>query len=185
MVKGFGVVAYFDKGLEDRLKKLWDKLAEEDIESTTPAIGGRPHISLAVVESMDAGTFRAVLKEFSMTTNPIEILFSAVGFFPYNEGLIFVAPAARKELIDYHYRFHELLRKHHVISNEHYQPGKWIPHCTVATNIPAENSAVALRICRQSDVFTEGTLTEICLAQFDPVQELYRFPLGRQNSLLL
>ena len=66
---GYSIELYFDFQFEEKIRLLWDKLAEAGVPSILHRIGSRPHISLAVIESIHevqvSNLFEDFFKEFS------------------------------------------------------------------------------------------------------------------------
>ncbi len=178
---GFAVVLYFDSATESRVKTLWESLYKEGVNPTLLTIGPRPHISLAVFESVDPAAIREELRTIAEDFSPLTVELSSVGTFAASEGVVFVAPVVTMDLIELHERFHRHLAELEIPSDERYKPGNWVPHCTAAIDVTDEQLPAAIEICRSSDVFVAGQLTEIGLVECEPVHELYSFPMGSDN----
>jgi len=58
----FAVEMYFDPATEAEIRALWNSLAQAGVSSRLPDSGSRPHISLAVFQSLDPARFRAELQ---------------------------------------------------------------------------------------------------------------------------
>jgi 2'-5' RNA ligase len=138
----------------------------------------RPHISLAGIENLDAPKVCAMLKTFAQSSFSPTVKLGAVGTFPTEQGVIYLAPVVTSELLQVHEEFHARLADLGLSSHEYYRPGNWIPHCTVAINLPPENVSAAVNVCRTSNVFHQAQLVEIALVEYLPVQEICVFPFG-------
>jgi len=175
---GFAIELYFDPVSEARLTGLWETLARAGISSILPDMGARPHISLAVMGNLDPAAFRAELRAFADEEDSLAVTLGAVGTFPTAEGVVYIAPVVTQALLDLHARFHRRLDDLGVASGAYYRPGHWIPHCTTALELPPDQVAAAVDVCRQGDVFGPTRLVSVGLIEFLPVRELYTFPLG-------
>jgi len=175
---GFAVEAYYDPTTDERVRGLWEALARAGISDSMFAIGARPHISLAVFDDLDPDTLREEVAAFARNTPPLAVTLAAVGIFPGEEGVVYLAPVVTMELLELHARFHRRLRDLGLESAAYYCPGDWVPHCTVATGLPPDKVSLAVEACRSHDVFTTGQLTAVSLVEFRPVWEICVCPLG-------
>jgi len=174
---GFAVELHFDPQAEMRVRSLWDELARQGIRSLPPLIGSRPHISIAVFDRVDPARVRPELEELAATLAPLPLTFGAVGTFPAKEGVVFLTPVVTPELLELHQSVHARLDALGLRALEHSRPGRWVPHCTVAIDLPREQLLPALEICRSSRVFGSLTLAEIGLVEYRPVRPICSFPL--------
>jgi 2'-5' RNA ligase len=161
-----------------RVVRVWEGLAREAISSVMLDVGAQPHISLAVFEDLAAEMLRADLGRFAEVTQPLSVNLASVGTFPTEAGVVFLAPVVTQELLEAHRRFHSFLRERGVDCMEYYRPGRWVPHCTVATGVAPDKMGAALEVCVQSEAFGPVELDEVSLVEFPPAREIYAFPLG-------
>lgn len=174
---GFAVEMHFDPQAESRIRSLWDELARQGIRSSLPMIGSRPHISLAVFDRLDPSRVAPELERMAGKVAPIPLTLCAVGSFPTQEGVVFLSPVVTRELLGLHRRVHSRIDELGLRVLEHYRPGRWVPHCTVATDLPREQIPPALEICRCSRAFGPLVLAEVGLVQYRPVRPICSFPL--------
>ncbi len=174
---------YFDPDTELRLKLLWQRLADEGISSAMVSSDLRPHLSLAGVEGVDCAELRHELAAFAQQTPPLHISLAAVGIFPGEEGVVYIAPVVTSGLLALHQRFHARLEELGYRTIPHYRPGVWVPHCTVAIQLPPDKIPAAVDICCRSDVFGPAQLVEVGAVQVSPAYEVCGYPL--QGASLL
>lgn len=174
---GYAIELNLSKGSAARVVKLWEGLARESINSTMLDLAAQPHISLAVFEHLDPAALREDLNRFAEATRPLSVVLSYAGTFPTAEGVVFLAPVVTQELLEVHGRLHRFLRDRGVVCAEYYQPGKWVPHCTVAIGVAPDKIGAATEICARSEAFGPVEIDEVSLIDFPPVRELYAFPL--------
>ena len=168
----------FDQESEALIRDLWKRIEEQGITSALPATGIPPHISLGGFEQIDQKPFLEALEVFAERTNPVWLLLGAAGTFPGEHSIVFLAPIVTMEILHLHADFHRVIAGSSTLSRQYYQPGWWIPHCTVAIDVPQEEIAAAVAICRNSPVFRPIRLVDIVLAETSPKDEIARFPLG-------
>ena len=174
---GFGVELIFDTDSEARIKSLWDVLAEATGNTYLLDSGSRPHISLALFESLEGVDLRDALASFALATAPVSLRLSAVGMFPGAECVMYLAPVVTRGLLDAHSNFYHCLHELPIRSLPYYQPERWIPHCTVAYDVTPRQVGEAVDAICGSGVFGEVRLTEIALVEFEPARHICSFPL--------
>ena len=160
-----------------RVVKLWEELAKKSISSVMIDVGGRPHISLAVFEDLAPSVLQGDLSRFAEMTRPLSLALWSAGVFSGSKGVVFLAPVVTQDLLEAHERVHTFLEDKGIECHEYYRPGRWVPHCTVATEVALDKVGAAVELCMQSDVFGAVTLDAVSLIEFRPVREIYTFPL--------
>lgn len=174
----FAVVMYLDATTDAEVRSLWELLAQKQLGSIMSTMGIRPHISLAGIETLDAQQVCAMLKTFAQNTLPLTINFGAVGTFPTEPGVVFLAPIVTSELLRLHEELSIRLADLGLWSHEYYRPGNWIPHCTAALDLPPERVPAVVGVCRKSGIFHTSQVAEIALVEYLPVREIGVFPFG-------
>ena len=172
---------YFDQAANERVRAIQAKLvtARSDSGKLTPS--PRPHISLGACQGINPESFRAPLAEFARQSSTIRFELTAIGTFPTSDGVIFLTPAVSRALLNLHERFSELFGDYAVSPSSYYLPGSWVPHCTLALDVPDNSVAAALDLCRTADLPIHGSYERIGLVRFLPNEEIYCFDLGRRG----
>jgi len=175
---GYAVILNLSTDSAARVVEVWERLAQEAISSVMLDVGVQPHISLAVFQDLAPEMLRADLSRFAEVTQPLSLDLAFAGTFPTAEGVVFLAPVVTQELLEAHRRFHSTLRERGVDCMEYYLPGRWVPHCTVATGVAPDRMGAALEVCVRSEAFGAVELDKVSLVEFPPAREIYAFPLG-------
>ncbi len=176
---GYAVELICDPESERAVCEIWDGLGAALGKPSLSELGARPHVSLAVYsDDLDVTGFSKQLHEFAGSVAAFEFKLSSVGTFPGSEGVVFLAPAATRQLLAVHTRFHEVFSQYDASGMACYLPGNWVPHCTVAIDLTAPEVTEAMAHCREAFQPVTGRFQEIGLVEFRPVKELYTFKLG-------
>ena len=176
---GYAIELFFDDASERAVRRTWDGLGAALGKPSLSELGARPHVSLAVYDdSLETNGFPERLLDFARSVAPFEFKLSSVGTFPGSEGVVFLAPVVTLRLLEVHARFHEVFSKHDHAGMGYYLPGNWVPHCTVAIDLPAAEVREAVGYCREAFRPISGRFQEIGLVEFRPVKELCTFKLG-------
>ena len=156
------------------VQRVWRELADAGIEYMA-ASGARPHVTLGIWEALDHEGAEAELKRFATETPPVSLTLASVGLFP---GVaVFLAPTVTAELLELHAGFHRRFGDLGRASWDHYRPGIWVPHCTLAMELPPDRFSEALAIAARMPLPLEARLIEVGIVEFRPVKELVSCPL--------
>lgn len=177
---GYAIELCFDSDTEMAVRRLRRKLVDAGLPATLTDTDERPHISLAVFNTLDADFWLARLKAFAASLPPFAVTLSAVGSFPTAAGIVFLAPTPTRQLLDAHQRLLDRLRTRHVEPIDYYLPEQWIPHCTVAMNFTEDETSQALAIVRRELKPTRGLILELDLVEVPPLRRLGSFRLGNE-----
>lgn len=137
---------YFDSRAQSRVYTLWDALESVGVPSLRAVTHQRhrPHISLAVADSLDADAVAAALDGLPPAP-PLRLSLSYVGQFA--GGVLFLGPAASAELAAHHAEVIGRLDAAGVAVADMYRPGAWVPHCTLSMICRGEAISRAVPRC--------------------------------------
>jgi 2'-5' RNA ligase len=169
---GYAIEMFFDSASESRIRSLWDALAAPGAYPMTNG-DSRPHISLAVANSVDVPAVRLLLEDFARGSMAFPLSMESLGFFLSKERVAFLAPKATPELLALHARFFEQFSAVASGIRQIYSPSTWVPHCTLATGILPQQIALAVDACQSLGLPFGCTVVEIGLVEFPIVKQLY------------
>lgn len=137
---------YLDTDASRRIRVLWDALESEGVQSMRSLLEQRhrPHVSLAVAPRFDPERVGAALRDMVVAA-PLRLSFEHVGQFVGR--VLWLGPTPTAELLTHHRQVHARLAAAGVTLVEHYQPGRWVPHCTLSMRVPNALMAAAVRRC--------------------------------------
>lgn len=141
------VCLLFDRRTERRLVTLWQALEERGISTLLTHTHGRhvPHLSYAVLREYDVDSVREEVLGLP-AAGPLSLHFDAVSWF--RRGRVALVPAVSAELVARQALVVEAARRAGAELHRHYQPGLWIPHCSVATRARREQAGdIAVTAC--------------------------------------
>src|SRR5262245_46222316 len=139
------------------VRRVWRELADAGIQYMA-ASGARPHISLGIWESLDRDRAETELTRFAAERSPVRLAFASVGLFP--RVAVFLAPTVTADLLELHAGFHRRFARLGDVPWAHYQPGAWVPHCTLATDLGPDRFGDALAIAGRVPLPLEARLIE-------------------------
>ncbi|MER6003854.1 2'-5' RNA ligase family protein [Nonomuraea angiospora] len=129
------VEMFFDDQTDQRIRRMWQSLAGHGLPSlaTLTHRHHRPHVSLAVAETLDEADLDELRSALLVPAPPLNLGF--LGTFPGAEGVLFVGVTVTSELLTFHKRIHAALPSTQIKHWSYYLPGKWVPHCTLAIGL--------------------------------------------------
>lgn len=175
--EGIAVEFYFDRESERKIRAFREEMYQQGITPMLGALNDRPHISLAVFGHAQPERLLQLTESLARNLKPFPFQLNAVGVFPTPDNVLFLIPAASKELLTIHADFHQQLEEEKLRSSHYYLPGNWVPHCTIESDLsnPQFNRAITL----SKSLFTpiNGTITELGVVAFQPIKYLGDFIL--------
>jgi len=174
------ILLYFDSSSEQRLCRMWQQLARDGVSNDLPASGIRPHLTLAVFDKLDCLPCEKVLARFAQLTRHLDLRAAHFGVFFQPEITLFLAPTPTRSLLDFHAALHQRLASQAQGSWQVYQPGTWVPHCTLAMNLSREDIAPAMASCASMPLPVDLHATQIAAADFIPLTDLFRYDLAEE-----
>jgi 2'-5' RNA ligase len=127
------VCLLFDRRSDRILRGLWDRLEDLGVPTLKSHTHGRhvPHLSLAVLREWD---HEKVLKAVQPLMGSSRLYFDAVGTF--RRGRAWLVPAVGVELMQRQRQVVSAVTETGAELHRHYEPGRWVPHCTLAPRVP-------------------------------------------------
>jgi len=175
---GIAVEVYFDLATEQMLRQLQRTLSTHGIPSVQGHLGFRPHLSLAVFSDAAPEPLIPIVQAFADNTHRFPLTFSHIGLFRAAEGVVFLAPTLTDQLITLHQDVHQRLDQAACRADAYYQPDRWVPHCTIATDLAPPHIATAIEVLLQEFHPIRIQCTEIGIITFRPVIPQARFGLS-------
>jgi 2'-5' RNA ligase len=163
-----------------RVMKLWQQLHTEFGGADLVSMGATPHVSLAVIPEADKSELTSIIQECAGYTAPIASCLSAAAAFPTREGVIFLVPVVTTHLLALHHYLCERLAAASITVNPLYRQEHWIPHCTVALDLPPYHVNQAFALACAADVYHPIQLDVIRLIEFRPIRTHIHLPLSGQ-----
>lgn len=128
------VCLLFDRRTEQRLVALWRALEERGVSTLLTHTHGRhvPHLSYAVLRRFEVEPVRQAVSALPAAAE-LTFTFDAVACF--RRGRAALIPGVSGDLVDRQQRVAEAVTTAGAELHQHYRPGAWIPHCSLATRV--------------------------------------------------
>lgn len=135
MTVALAVCLLFDARTERAVTRLWDRLEDLGVPTLRSHTHGRhvPHLSYAVLRTWRLDDVLAAARALP-DRGEIELSFDGLGTF--RRGRLWLAPAVTGELIQRQERTADAVSATGADLHDHYRPGWWLPHCTIAARMP-------------------------------------------------
>jgi 2'-5' RNA ligase len=166
------VELFFDASSESRLRELWEQFASFGVPFMRDS-GARPHITLLACDSVDVTAASANLDRFAALTSSFPISLASFGLFPKPLSVAFLAAKVTSDLLALHARFFTEFSALAAGCSSLYSPEQWIPHCTLAPDLPPQHLGLALDTCRSFGLPLSCVASEIGLVEYWPCRQLY------------
>ncbi len=142
------------------------------------AMGDRPHVSLAVFGEVDSAKLLRVTSEFATKVAQLPVKLESIGLFPTDSNVIYLTPIPTIQLLTVHKQYHEHLKSEQLPSFSYYQPDRWVPHCTLESDLVKEQLDLAASLCQLKFSPIKGKFTSLGIVSFYPINYLSEFPLS-------
>ena len=137
------IILGFDEESTTVLNRVHRKLTESKFHSYYQLV--IPHITLTSYENINLQVATERLKQFCSEVNPFRMQFSSFGYFPSEEGVLFLNPKANGELLEIQQKIFELLEDFQADND----PKTWVPHSTLATDVPLKKIGEVIDIAKE------------------------------------
>ena len=155
--------------------QLWDTLAMLEAKPSMAALNYPPHITIAIYEDLGVDEVTSAMDQTFAYQRSLRLRFSELDCFQIPGFVVWARPDENENLMDLHQRLNTVIDPSRC--HDHYRPGNWLPHCTLATNIAAarKDKALAL-IATPIEPFDVAFDIADCV-EFPPVRVLHQIKL--------
>jgi 2'-5' RNA ligase len=166
----YAITLRLDARGERRIRRLWDALARRGISDSMPRLGYRPHVTLGVYDAMAPEAVAPLLAGLARKCLPLAAEFTGLRSFPGSAPVLWAAPAPSTGLKAAHALLHEAVC---ADCHEHYRPGSWIPHCTLAQGLDQDGLRAATAALQPLWEDFRARFDGLDLVAFSPVEILW------------
>ena len=171
------ISAWFDAGTEAIVRGIWKSLAEQGLSRAMHGGPYRPHVTLAVYESLAAHAASAALQRGLATMHEFRVTFAALGIFLNDAPTVHLTVTTSDSLLRLHATCHDLLAGIGSESLAHHRANRWNPHCTLAGNLRRDALARTIEFLGRLDLPFDGTVQSVGIIDTPAESELDRIPL--------
>jgi 2'-5' RNA ligase len=125
----------FDRRTDRLLRNLWVRLEDLGLPTLLSHTHGHhvPHLSLAVLREWDHDKVMKAVQPL-LSERSAELYFDALGTF--RRGRAWLVPAVGADVLQLQASVVSAVVATGADLHRHYQPGRWVPHCTLAPRVP-------------------------------------------------
>lgn len=163
-MKAYAVIGWLDDQTDRLYKHIWSTLSKRKV--TDYGLGRRPHLTLADYEEVSKERLIQLMEKCYEKHVSIELKLSLLGMFRQT-GTLFFAPILTDELDAFHRQHHEFFQELKSQKVSYYQPGHWVPHCTIASRLSKDEMREAFDYCQNLEMNLEASIEEIALIELD------------------
>jgi 2'-5' RNA ligase len=177
----YSIELHFNDRTTHHIQRIINRLEEEGIHSITTEYNVPPHLTLIVYNTLDMNDTKDKLDLVGDKHRSFDLNLSVlgVGLLERKDFLkelpLFFLPEVTTELLTIHkyvYELFELYRKE--VLNKSYLPQNWLPHCTVAFNVPTKKIPDAMNTTLNSIQSLTIRIDKIVLIEYFPYIVLHR-----------
>lgn len=141
---------FFDTASQAAVRAIWGNLEARGLRSMATTSHGRhrPHVSLTVADRITPAQARAAVEPFR-TANDLSLRLGSIAVFPGRQGVIYLSVVPTLRLLRLHREVHASLVGAGVESGRHYLPDAWVPHCTLAQGLTADEVTTGVRAVKR------------------------------------
>ncbi|NMB60890.1 MAG: 2'-5' RNA ligase family protein [Chloroflexi bacterium] len=171
----YAVVFYFDPQKSAPLERVTHELARTKVAPYLHSAEIPPHVTLAIYDDLDCQPCEKKIAGLAKETRGFDLNFVYLGLFRNESKVVFLGATVTLELLSYHQQIHNLLKKDAEHPWELYQPGKWVPHCTLATDFSEDKTMQVIRLCGKLQLPIDIRVASMGVVQFEPITPLYSY----------
>ena len=172
----YAIHAFFDPQTEAAIKVVWKELADSGTAPYLYQSANRPHLTLAIYDTLDLAAGEARLGNLAAASPPLPVIFHSLGMFTTPRAAVFLAPRVDAALLELQAHVHQVFAEVTSNPDEYYLPGKWVPHCALALELDKATAVRVIQMAMNIPLPLVGQVTELGAIEARPVRHLFGFP---------
>jgi 2'-5' RNA ligase len=149
------VQLFLDTEQSTPIRHIWQSLAAIGVTHMIDC-QSVPHVTLAIWNEIDTEELSEFAPDYAGLWTDYSFSFTHIGVFP-STYTVFGAPAVNRELVDKHALLYRTIEGTSTDLTDYYVPGRWNPHCTLATEFDDAQWNSVMDTCRRKwQPFTTG-----------------------------
>jgi 2'-5' RNA ligase len=168
----FAVEMFFEEDADDLVRGVWADLAQANVTSFMIDGDYRPHVTLGVFDQYSSPEFENELPTFAKGLPRLPLQFDYIGVFLQPKCVVFFGPVVTEQLLSVHRDFNSHFANLVTGASPLCPTGKWVPHCTLAFDIPRGAVPAAVEVCSRVKLRFTTEVTEIGLVEFPGHREV-------------
>lgn len=147
----YAILLSFEQETDKQIRKLMQELVAGGVNDRYLLAGLRPHLTLAEFNTQRMRQVHSCLTDLSgRDLKPLRIKLASAGFFPGDQGVLFLAPIVDEALLRFHRQVNNALEPLCDDFSPLYREENWVPHCTLALGLDERELARAGMILNQT-----------------------------------
>jgi 2'-5' RNA ligase len=162
-------------GTGARIRDYWAKFGRLEPLPSMAALDYPPHVTLAIYDTIPAGKLQETSRVAFRGCPPVRLRFDKLAYFEHPQLVFWAAPEPSGSLLRVHAAVHGLIDP--SLCREHYRPGQWVPHCTLATNVSPNYRQEALALASKGIEPFDVVFDRADCVEFTPVRIIEGYTL--------
>lgn len=171
----YGISIKSQNNTANEIVRLWGEASAFEPHGSMQELNYPPHLTLAVFPN-DPGDITAILEGVFSSQPELTITFEAIEFFDNEMLVLWAKPRFHEALLSLHTKLHSYFDP--TACHEHYRVGRWVPHCSLATQVPPLTRGAAIAWAQRSRPDFSVVFDVADLVQFPPVLVQREIRLG-------
>ena len=175
---GFAVVGYFDKNSDEKIKSLWQGMADANVCNYLIQSANNPHIKFYMFDELNGQLAKKSLYALSQRREKINVHFKTYSFYPNDTPFICIDIAVSKPILEIQEEIQREYSKY-VTSDTRgfFEHGVWKPDCQLTRGVHKEKLANAVNYLSETHLPFDGVLDRIGIIEFHPAKQLFSYEL--------
>lgn len=172
----FALTLRVDEAAAAHVQALWTALAERGLSDSGARLGYEPHVTLCICDdATEPADLIAAAHRVCGNWTGLHLNCPAIGIFPGSPNALFIGITPTEALLVQQQALCQALPQERL--HPHYQPNRWLPHVTLADDLPPERVAAATAETMRIFQPFSTRFPQLDLVRFRPVKLLWHADL--------
>lgn len=167
----YAITLLLDRIAASQVLAMYRALSDSSVSHDQINLGYPPHLTLATLDdTADAHDLMTITADVTRSWRSWRVRFAGFGVFPGTPSTLWLCPVVTGDLLERQSTLRARLPTASL--RNHYLPGRWVPHVTLAKDVSQPSAALAA--VQTLNLPAEAGLVEINLIYFRPPKVIWR-----------
>lgn len=168
----YAIELFLDQETCKHIRRVWERLHDLGIGGPLYDSGAFPHITLSIFDDLDLETSKEGIDLLAERFSSFNLAFTRIATFTEVRNVVFLKAEDSPELIEMKRLLSTTLETTSAKEWYYSRHERWIPHVTLAIDVPIEKMSTAVRIAEDIPLPLESRVLRVGVVQMDPLKHI-------------
>ena len=168
----YAIELFLDQETCKHIRRVWERIHDLGIGGPLYDSGAFPHITLSIFDQLDLETSKEGIDLLAERFSAFDLTFTEVATFTEARNVVFLKAEKSPRLTEMKRLLSTTLEDTPAEEWYYSRQDRWIPHVTLAIDVPIDTMSTAVRIAGDIPLPLESRILRVGIVQLEPLKHI-------------